>query len=166
MTEFGGVPVNVFYLNTNCLYPILDENILVGTYYFSIFEVPMTPGVPPVVTQCYIERELTGAADSDNPKLPAGSSWDISFLRGLHIVITSDQPLEVELRVPVPVEPYGYSRVYTSPTPEYVVVEKVVGQQITLDMDVPPIWGNVNIKNIGTGDATIKIVGGYPTVAA
>jgi hypothetical protein len=162
MTEYGGVPFNVFYLNTNSLYPILKENLLVGTYYFSIFEIPMTPLSPPVVTQCYLQRSLTGAAGSDNPRIPAGSSWDISFLRGLHIFITSDQPLEVEVRAPVPVEVYGYSRVYTSPTPEYVVLDKVVGCQVAVDMDVPPIWGNLNIKNVGVADANVKLVGGYP----
>jgi hypothetical protein len=158
ITEFGGVPFNVYQINSNTLYPILKENVLVGTYNFSIFEIPLIYGVTFERAQCYFERALTGG--SDNPKIPVGSEWDISFLRGLHVTVTSDQPLEIEVREPVPVEPYGYSRVYTSPTPEYIVVDKVVATQATVHFN-SKIWGNLKLKNIGTGDATVKLVGGY-----
>lgn len=160
VTEFGGVPFNIYYLNTNSLYPILEENMLVGTYYFSIFELPLLIAQQPILTQCYIKRVLDGAPGSDNPKIPVGGSWDISFLRGMHLTVKSDQPLQIELREPVPVEPYGYSRIYTSPTPEYITLDVITDTVARINVDVKT-WLNVNLTNVGSTDATVKIVGGY-----
>lgn len=157
VTEFGGVPFSVYNISTNCLYPILSENIFVGTYYFSIFEIPFThiPKLRAMLFKCTLD-----GSTSDKPKIPVGGSWDISFFKGIEVTILSDQPLEITLREPIPQDPFGYARVYTSPTPEYANVDVRSGvtvARITMDTKV---WGNIKLKNLGSADATVKIVGG------
>ena len=150
VTEYGGVPFAVYPIASNSLYPILEYNVFVGTYYFSIFEIPYEMPTIPRFSNMLYKYEFT---------LASGSEWDISFLRGTKVLIYSDQIVQVSVRAPIPESPYGYARYYTSVTPNYIPISSSSGTIFSISIDFG-VWGNIKIKNTSSSDANIKIVAG------
>lgn len=158
VTEFGGVPFNTFRMSSNCLYPILAENSFVGTYYFSIFEVPMTTATPSTVTQSLTRLDFV---------VGANASFDLSFLRGLNITILSDKAAaSLAKRTPMNAAgayQVGYARVYAEPSPIYATVQTVTPAgtdrvwTFTIDWSV---WQNIQFNN-GANQANVTVLAAF-----
>jgi len=144
--EQGGYPFGAVPVPSNSLW--YDDKVLVGTMWFSVFEIPMNfGGIEPIKLGHY--RALT---------VPANSSKRVSIMAhyGADFCVFSNVPVNVDVQIPRYINPLGYVRVYGDGT--YRTIRSYSGTAIC-DSFQFPYWVSLLITNTSPSDATIEIIG-------
>jgi len=144
--EQGGYPFGAVPVPSNSLW--YDDEVLVGTMWFSIFEVPMNfRGIEPIKLGHY--RTLT---------VPANSNKRVSIMThyGANFCIFSNVSVNVDAQIPRYINPFGYVRVYGDGT--YRTIKSYSGTTICDSLQYP-FWMSLLIKNTSSSGATIEIIG-------
>lgn len=152
MVEQGGVPARLIPYNSGSYYPILGDNSIAGTYFYSIYEIPMWgeyDDANPPMQPSYYEQFTLGTIATLDFSVPAREK----------VLLNSTGAITANIRIPVPVNVANYARIFTTSPARYVVRNTQVGQVFEIDVtQAEGMWGNIQLINSATVIATIDIL--------